>query len=118
MIEKTEFRLDMIEKHLHTGFLNATDIAEHFVKQDMPFREAHEIVGKMVKFCENHNKDFIDLSKEDLEQIDDWLSLEKLPDLSIEGCVNARVSFGGTAPTEVHRQIKAGEAWITELENR
>jgi argininosuccinate lyase len=44
--------------------------------------------------------------------------LEKLPDLSIEGCVNARVSFGGTAPTEVHRQIKAGEAWITELENR
>ncbi|MBE6033436.1 MAG: argininosuccinate lyase [Clostridiales bacterium] len=118
MIEKTEFRLDMIEKHLHTGFLNATDIAEHFVKQDMPFREAHEIVGKMVKFCENHNKDFIDLSKEDLEQIDDWLSLEKLPDLSIEGCVNARVSFGGTAPTEVHRQIKTGEAWITELENR
>lgn len=116
MIEKTEFRMDMIEKHLHTGFLNATDIAEHFVKQGMPFREAHEVVGKMVKFCENHNKDFIDLVESDLQQIDEWLSLDKLPDLSIKGCVDARISFGGTAPVEVRRQIKSGEAWLEELE--
>lgn len=116
MIEKTEFRMEMIEKHLHKGFLNATDIAEHFVKQGMPFREAHEVVGKMVKFCENNNKDFVDLVENDLEKIDEWLSLDKLPDLSIEGCVNSRVSFGGTAPIEVRRQIKAGETWLEELD--
>ncbi|QAT43828.1 argininosuccinate lyase [Aminipila luticellarii] len=115
MIEKTEFRMDRIEKHLHTGFLNATDIAEHFVKQGMPFREAHEVVGKMVKFCENNNKDFTDLTEGDLEAIDSWLSLDRLPDLSIEGCVKARVSFGGTAPVEVRRQIRVGGEWIAEL---
>ncbi|MFV0517384.1 MAG: argininosuccinate lyase [Aminipila sp.] len=118
MIEKTEFRLDIIEKHMKKGFLNATDIAEHFVKQGMPFREAHEVVGKMVKFCENNYKDFGELDIYDLRNIDSWLSTDKLPDLSMEGCVNARVSFGGTAPTEVRRQITAGENWIAELEEK
>ncbi|MEA4987515.1 MAG: argininosuccinate lyase [Anaerovorax sp.] len=112
MIEKTEFRMDVIEKHLSKGFLNATDLAEHFVKLGIPFREAHEIVGKMVKYCEHHNNDFGDLTESDLKQIDERLSLDKMPDLSIEGCVNARVSFGGTAPDEVRRQIREEEDWL------
>lgn len=115
MIEKTEFRLDMIARQLSKGFLNATDIAEHFVKQGMPFRQAHEVVGKMVKYCENHNYDFVDLKPEDLGEIDEWLSIDKLPDLSIEGCMKARMSFGGTAPDEVKRQIKVGQDWIETL---
>jgi argininosuccinate lyase len=116
MIEKTEFNLDSISKQLGKGFLNATDIAEHFVKNDIPFREAHEIVGKMVKYCENHNKDFSDLSDEELEIIHSKLSRSSLPtDLSMEGCVNGRVSFGGTAPSEVLRQIEAAKSWLKEL---
>ncbi len=115
MIEKTEFRMDVIEKHLSKGFLNATDLAEHFVKLGIPFREAHEIVGKMVKYCEHHENDFIDLTDKDLKEIDERLSLEKMPDLSIEGCVNARVSFGGTAPVEVRRQIREEDAWLNTL---
>ncbi|QIB70524.1 argininosuccinate lyase [Aminipila butyrica] len=118
MLEKTEFRLDQIAKHLHKGFLNATDIAEHFVKQGMPFREAHEVVGKMVKFCEQQDKDFADLTENDLKQIDEWLAGDKLPDLSIKGCVEARVSFGGTAPSEVLRQIQVGRRWLEETAER
>ncbi len=116
MIEKTEFRMDNIKKHLNQGFLNATDIAEHFVTQGIPFREAHEIVGKMVKYCEHKGWDFIDLKEEDLKEIDDRLTMDRLPDLSIEGCVDARTSFGGTAPSEVRRQIKVGEDWIKAYE--
>ena len=52
MLEKTKFNHETIESHLNKGFLNATDIAEHFVKSGVPFRKAHEIVGNMVKFCE------------------------------------------------------------------
>lgn len=115
MIEKTEFRMDKIEKHLNQGFLNATDIAEHFVKLGLPFREAHEIVGKMVKLCERQDKDFVDLTEEDLKTVDGWVTMNKLPDLSMEGCINARVSFGGTAPSEVRRQIKVGEEWLNQL---
>ena len=53
MLEKTAFRMDMIQKQLGKGFLNATDIAEHLAKQGIPFREAHSIVGRMVKACEH-----------------------------------------------------------------
>lgn len=115
MIEKTEFNTENIKKQLNKGFLNATDIAEHFVKMNMPFREAHEIVGKMVKYCEVNNKDFIDLTDEELKNIDDRLKKSALPDLSMEGCINGRISFGGTAPSEVLRQIKAGQSWLGKL---
>ena len=47
MLEKTEFRLDQIQKQLGKGFLNATDIAEHLAMEGIPFREAHNIVGRM-----------------------------------------------------------------------
>lgn len=117
MIEKTEFRMEMIKKHLDKGFLNATDIAEHFVKNQIPFREAHEIVGKMVKYCETTDKDFIDLTDEDLQKIDSRVKKSLLPDLTMEGCVNGRVSYGGTAPSEVLRQIKTGRTWLEGAEN-
>lgn len=115
MLEKTEFNMNNIKKHLNKGFLNATDVAEYFVKNNIPFREAHEMVGKMVKYCENHNKDFCDLCDDELKAIDERLSLKFLPDLSMEGCVNGRVSFGGTAPKEVLRQIETGKKWLEQL---
>ncbi|MBP1924493.1 argininosuccinate lyase [Sedimentibacter acidaminivorans] len=115
MIEKTEFETENIKKQLNKGFLNATDIAEHFVKMKIPFREAHEIVGKMVKYCEVNQKDFIDLTDEELNSIDNRLSKSTFPDLSMEGCINGRVSFGGTAPSEVKRQIGVGKAWLDEI---
>lgn len=112
MLEKTEFRLDQIEKQFTKGFLNATDIAEHFAKQGIPFREAHSIVGRMVKACEVKDCDFEDLSDEELKSIDERISKESLGDISIKACVNMRVSFGGTAPSEVRRQITVGKEWL------
>ena len=109
MIEKTEFNIDNIKKHFKSGFLNATDIAEHFVKNNIPFREAHELVGKMVKYCELNNTDFDKLTDNELKSIDEKLSLSLLPDLTMEGCVKGRISYGGTAPKEVLRQINEGK---------
>lgn len=115
MLEKTEFRLDRIQQHFDKGFLNATDIAEHFAKQGIPFREAHEIVGKMVKACEINNCDFEELTEEQLQAIDSRVTKESLGDISIKACVDARMSFGGTAPAEVRRQISVGKAWLESL---
>lgn len=116
MLDKTEFRMDQIEKQLGKGFLNATDIAEHFAKQGIPFREAHAIVGHMVKACEKKGCDLEDLTDEELQAIDKRVTKELLGDISIKSCVNARVSFGGTAPSEVHRQIEVGCQWLNSLE--
>lgn len=116
MLEKTEFRMDQIEKQLDKGFLNATDVAEHFVKLNIPFREAHEIVGKMVKTCEARDCEFEGLTDDELQAIDPRVTKKSLGDISIEACVDARTSFGGTAPSEVRRQIAIGREWLDSLE--
>ena len=115
MLEKTEFNLEEINKQLNKGFLNATDIAEHFVKLGIPFREAHSIVGRMVKACEDNKCDFTELTNEELKSIDERISKELLGDISISACVNNRLSFGGTAPKEVMRQIQVGKNWLCSI---
>jgi argininosuccinate lyase len=112
MINKTEFRTSELMKHMSAGFLAATDIADHLVRQGIPFRESHGIVGRMVKYCEHKSLRFTDLKREDLIAIDARFESITLPDLSMESCVNARTTFGGTAPREVERQINTGKAWL------
>ena len=60
--------------------------------------------------------DLEDLTDEELQAIDKRVTKELLGDISIKSCVNARVSFGGTAPSEVHRQIEVGRQWLNSLE--
>ena len=115
MLHKTEFRMDKIEKQLNKGFLNATDVAEHFVRQGIPFREAHSIVGRMVKACENRDCELTELTEEELQQIDERLTKESLGDIRIKTCVESRVSYGGTAPSEVRRQVAVGKAWLEHM---
>ena len=69
----------------------------------------------MVKMCENKGCDFEDLTDADLEEIDQRVTKETLGDISIKACVNARVSYGGTAPSEVRRQIEIGKNWMSTL---
>ena len=66
--------------------------------------------------CENKGCDFEDLTDEELQVIDPRVNKESLGDISIKACVDARMSFGGTAPTEVRRQIKVGKEWLENLE--
>ena len=117
MLDKTEFRMDQIEKQLSKGFLNATDVAEHLAMEGIPFREAHNIVGRMVKACEERGCQLEELDEESLRSIDSRLSRKALGDISILACVSARKSFGGTAPDEVRRQIRVGRSWIESLKN-
>ncbi len=116
MLEHTEFRLDRMEEQLDKGFLNATDIAEHLVRQGIPFREAHGIVGRMVKLCETKGCDFDGLTDGELRSVDPRVTREALGDISARACVEARKSFGGTAPEEVRRQIAVGRKWLEELD--
>lgn len=116
MLEKTEYRMDKIAAQLEKGFLNATDVAEHLVMAGIPFREAHHITGRLVKLCENKNCGLEDLTDSDIAQVDSRINRATLGDISIEGCVANRTTFGGTAPAEVQRQIENGKSWIEEFE--
>lgn len=117
MLDVTEYNEDIMRKALEKGFLNATDVADHLAISGIPFREAHEIVGKMVKLCENYDpiKSLEELTEADLKTVNERLSKELIGDISMESCVNARNSYGGTSPLEVKRQIENGKAWLESL---
>lgn len=112
MLENTKFNYDNINKHMNKGFLNATDVAESLVLQGIPFRTAHELVGIMVKYCEEKGLGLEDISKPELPLIDGRLNNIVFSDLDNYSCIVRRKSFGGTAPDEVQRQIGVAREFL------
>jgi len=105
MLEQITFNEGVLKEQLKKGFIEATDIAEFLVMRQIPFREAHEIVGRLVKYCEGRGMTFADVGKADLIQVGFPVELENLSRFSVENCIANRNSFGGTSFTEVDRQI-------------
>ena len=67
MIATLKIKKDNMKKAVKGGFLNATEVADYLVRKDIPFRDAHEIVGQIVIYCEDNNKAIEDLSLEELK---------------------------------------------------
>lgn len=112
MLENITFKENVLREQLKKGFIEATDIAEFMVVQGVPFREAHEIVGNLVKYCEQHNKTFTDVTKEDLELLGIDYGLQDLSQFTIENCIKNRNSYGGTSYSETDRQIQNAKAFV------
>ena len=86
------------------GFSLATDVAEWLVKRRVPFREAHEISGSLVRVCEEAGIGLEDASDAQLASVSAHLTPEVREVLSIEGSVASRTGAGGTAPVRVAEQ--------------
>ena len=101
------------------GFSLATDIAEWLVTKGVPFREAHEITGAVVSWCEEHKKTLHELSAAELGAISEHLDHHMVQGLSVESSVAARNGHGGTAPARVVEQhaslLQALEALVPRL---
>jgi argininosuccinate lyase len=106
MIESISFIPEKMRAAADSGFSTATDLADWLVREvNIPFREAHHITGSAVKLCEQHGCGLADLSAKDLAAIDTRISGHQAPDLSVEGSVVSRTSYGGTAPENVKLRI-------------
>jgi argininosuccinate lyase len=97
------------------GFATATDLADYLVRQGLPFRDAHEAVGKAVRYAAAKGCDLADLSVDELRGFSGHINADALDALTLEGSVAARNHLGGTAPDQVRAQI-AG--WLTRLQQR
>lgn len=95
-----------------TGHALATDVAEWLVREGMPFREAHEVSGAAVKYCDERQCELDELTAEDLSAIDPRLTEDVLEVLSVEGALAARSTRGGTAPKRVAEQAVGVERTI------
>ncbi|AOY75230.1 argininosuccinate lyase [Clostridium formicaceticum] len=103
---------ESIAPHLNKGFLLATDVAEYLVAKNVPFRETHEIVGNLVQYCIKHHKTFEDLSLEEWQNYCPAFEKDVYDILSPQLAVDRRKTFGGTARSEVKRQIQEGKTII------
>ena len=93
------------------GFTTATDLADYLVRQDVPFRDAHEIVGRSVGFALSKGVDLALLSLEELKQFaGDRIEADVFEVLTVEGSVKARNHIGGTAPDQVRAAVKRGRS--------
>jgi argininosuccinate lyase len=87
------------------GFSTATDIADYLVRKGLPFRKAHEVVGKTVRYCVENNKDIPQLSLEEFRKFSTNVDADIFQYVTLEASVNARKATGGTAHEAVEREI-------------
>jgi len=104
LIETLQIDKDALAAKAAEGFSLATDIAEWLVTKGVPFREAHEITGAVVSWCEEHHKTLHDMSEKDLAGISAHLDYAMIQALTVESSVAARDGHGGTAPARVAEQ--------------
>ncbi len=106
MVPEITCNLEAMREASNKGFATATDVADYLVRAGIPFRDAHEVVGKAVALCVEKNCDLSDLSLEELQNFSTDIKSDVFDYLTLEGSVAARNHIGGTAPEQVRNAIQ------------
>jgi len=107
MIKDVEINAAAMKKAAGSGFSTATDLADWLVREaGLPFREAHHVTGRAVALAEEKKCGLEKLALEDLQAIHKSINDGVYSVLSVGNSVKSRTSYGGTAPSEVRRQIR------------
>lgn len=93
-----------------TGFLNATDLADYLVEKGVPFRSAHEAVGRAVLFSIEKGCELNELALDDLKQFSDVIAEDVFVRLSLASSLRARSAIGGTSPERVREALAAAHS--------
>ena len=96
------------------GFATATDLADYLVRKGVPFRDAHEVVGKAVALGVREERDLAELSLAELRGFSEKIDADVFDVLTLEGSVAARDHLGGTAPAQVRAAIERARARLTD----
>ena len=112
MLKTMTIKKENMKASIYEGFINATDIADYLAKKGLPFREAHKVVGELVSYCEQNNKLLTDLSYEEFKNSHNLFEEDIVKESSIEACINGRKTYGGTALSDVERQIENAKAFL------
>ncbi|MEJ2425031.1 MAG: argininosuccinate lyase [Candidatus Thiodiazotropha sp.] len=112
MIPAISCRKEAMRRAAMQGFATATDLADYLVRKGIPFRDAHEIVGKAVAFGVAENRDLSEMTLEELQVFSDQINSDVFEVLTLEGSVAARNHIGGTAPEQVRAAIARARSRI------
>jgi argininosuccinate lyase len=101
------------------GFLTATDLADELVRRGVPFAEAHEQVGRLVRHCADRQITFAELASPEAQQfIPAWDAKLRAVAISPEKAIRRRNVIGGTAPAQVSRQLRAAQRAVARLKRK
>ncbi len=114
MIETMKVRKEKMYNAVKQDFSNATDLADYLVSKDIPFREAHTIVGKIVLYCIENEKYLLQLSIEEFQQFTPMIEEDIFEVLHPHAVVDARDVYGGTAKQRVFEQLHAAQSLVKE----
>lgn len=117
MLKKAKFKKEKMEKEARGGFTNATDLADYLVNKGLPFRDAHEVVGRTVLYCIQKGVSLEELSLEEYKAMCPLIEEDVYGFLDVRMCVARRRVKGGPAPEQVKAAIEEGKQWLGGKKN-
>jgi argininosuccinate lyase len=114
-VATTKFNTDRLYAAASNPVLFATDGADYLVHKGLPFRQAHDLIGKVLREAERQGKPWTQLSLEDVQKISPLFEQDFLAAPSVESSIATKAVPGGTAPEQVRSAIAELQNRITEL---
>jgi argininosuccinate lyase len=115
MLRTLSFNKDVMAKSAMNGFTNATDAADYLVNHGVPFRDAHGIIGQVVLYCIEKDIAIDDMSLEELKSISPAFEEDIFDAISMETCVNKRLTVGAPGHDAMINEIKACKEFLNSL---
>jgi argininosuccinate lyase len=113
MMAGVHVRKDAMRGAAMQGYATATDLADYLVKKGLPFREAHEVVSRAVRFADSKGRDLSALELAELKNFSDLIDSNIFGVLTLEGSASSRDHIGGTAPSQVSDAIRRAREWLS-----
>lgn len=112
MVETMTLRKDTMDQAARGGFTNATDLADYLVRQGLPFRDAHSVVGKLVAHCLSEKCNLEDLSLSELKSFSNLIEDDIYEAIDVNTCVRKRNTIGGPSSEQVQGTINAQRSFL------
>lgn len=116
MVRTMTVKTERLHQAVHSDFSNATELADYLATKGMPFREAHEVTGKLVFTCIQRGIFLLDLPLEDMKKESDLIGIDVYDVLAPVAAVRRRNSLGGTGFEQVRLQLEKAKACLNELD--
>jgi len=114
MLGTIKFKHENMKKALNEGFIMATDIADYLSRKNLPFRQSHEVTGKIVSYAEEKGLELLELDISEFKKFSKLFDNDLYNYITLDGSIKSRKSQGGTAKKNVVKMIKSAKKEISE----
>jgi argininosuccinate lyase len=116
LLAESSFDRKRLEAATVDGFITATDLADYLVQKGVPFRNAHEIIGKIVRDCLDKGRVLSQLSIDELRTFSEHFNEDALETLTVQASLNEKDVPGGTAPARVQDAMEEARAFLDQID--